>query len=86
LHAALETQESTSESSESTDDSETSSDSDTLSNDNKDGKYKFFFGGMILPGSLLIMLWELILHILIQRYAKAAVVLSMVILSQRGNK
>jgi hypothetical protein len=28
----------------------------------------------------------LILHILIQRYAKAAVVLSMVILSQRGNK
>jgi hypothetical protein len=39
LHAALETQESTSESSESTDDSETSSDNDTLSNDNKDGKY-----------------------------------------------
>jgi hypothetical protein len=45
LHAALETQESTSDSSESTDDSETSSDSDTLSSD-KDGKYKskyFFF-------------------------------------------
>jgi hypothetical protein len=40
LHAAVETQESTSDSSESTDDSETSSDIDTLSNDNEDGKYK----------------------------------------------
>jgi hypothetical protein len=66
LHAALDTQESTSESSESTDDSETSSDSDTLSNDKKDGKYKLIFFSCVLMAwtclqfeSALIMLQEL---------------------------
>jgi hypothetical protein len=40
LHAAVENQETTSDSSESTDDSETSSGSDTVSSDNEEGKYK----------------------------------------------